>query len=59
VTACPLPSAKQTFGTLGGKTTALHQLAALAAQRDGPQFVYRVALTDGSESLQQHVLNLS
>jgi hypothetical protein len=53
----PLPSHKQTFGTLDGKTAALRQLAHQVAQRDNPQFRYRVALTDGSEALQQQMLD--
>lgn len=53
----PLPSHKQTFGTLDGKTAALSQLAQQVAQRDEPQFVHHVALTDGSPALQQQVLD--
>jgi hypothetical protein len=53
----PVPSGKQTFGTLDGKTVAIHHLVQQAVQRDSPQFVYRVALTDGAESLQQQMLN--
>jgi hypothetical protein len=51
----PRPSGKQTFGTLDGKTAALTQLAQQVAQRERPQFVYRVALTDGSPALQQQM----
>lgn len=53
--ARPAPSHKQTFGTLDGKTAALSQLAQQVARRDSPQFVHRVALTDGAEALQQRV----
>jgi hypothetical protein len=52
----PRPSGKQTFGTLDGKTAALSHLAQQVAQRDTPQFVYRVALTDGADALQQQML---
>jgi hypothetical protein len=53
----PVPSGKQTFGTLDGKTAAIHHLATLVAQRESLQFVYRVALTDGAEALQQQMLD--
>jgi hypothetical protein len=53
----PLPSGKQTFGSLDGKTAAIGHLAKLAAQRDSPQFVHHVALTDGADALQQQVLD--
>lgn len=53
----PLPSHKQTFGTLDGKTAAIGHLAQQVAQRERSQFVHRVALTDGSEALQQQVLD--
>ena len=49
----PIPSDKQTFGTLDGKTAALSHLAQQVAQRDSSQFVHHVALTDGSAPLQQ------
>ena len=52
----PIPSHKQTLGTLDGKTAAMHQLAYQVARRDHPQFIYRVALTDGAEALQQQML---
>jgi Uncharacterised protein family (UPF0236) len=51
----PLPSHKQTFGTMEGKTAALSHLAQQVARRDSPQFVHHVALTDGSAALQQQV----
>jgi hypothetical protein len=53
----PSPSHKQTFGTLEGKAAALSQLAQQVARRDSPQFVHRVALTDGAEALQQQMLD--
>ena len=53
----PVPSGKQILGTLAGKTAAIHQLATLVAHRESPQFVYRVALTDGAEALQQQMLD--
>jgi hypothetical protein len=53
----PEPSHKQTFGTLDGKAAAISHLAQQVAQREHPQFVHRVALTDGSEALQQQVLD--
>jgi hypothetical protein len=52
----PLPSHKQVFGTLDGKTAALTHLAQQVARRDQPQYIHHVALTDGSEALQQQVL---
>ena len=56
-TGRPVPSGKQTFGTLDGKAAAISQLAQNVAQRDSPQFVWRVALTDGASALQQHMLD--
>jgi len=53
----PRPSHKQVFGTLDGKTVALTHLAHQVALREQPQFVHHVALTDGSEALQQQVLD--
>jgi hypothetical protein len=53
----PLPSHKQVFGTLDGKTAALTHLAHQVALREQSQFVHHVALTDGSEALQQQVLD--
>jgi hypothetical protein len=52
-----LPSHKQVFGTLDGKTAALTHLAQQVVRREQPQFVHRVALTDGSEALQQQVVD--
>jgi hypothetical protein len=53
----PVPSHKQTFGTLEGKAPALTRLAHLVAQRQGNTFTYRIALTDGSLALQQQMLD--
>jgi hypothetical protein len=53
----PTPSHKQTFGTLDGKTAAMSHLAQQVARRDTPSFIYRVALTDGSEALQQQMVD--
>ena len=52
----PTPSHKQTFGTLDGKMVALSHLAQQVARRDTSQVVYHVALSDGSQALQQQVL---
>jgi hypothetical protein len=53
----PALSTKQTFGTLEGKTAAMHQLAIQVARRDPAAFAYRVALSDGSVALQQQLLD--
>jgi hypothetical protein len=55
--ARPALSNKQTFGTLAGKTAAMRHLAQQVAQRHDASFTYRVALSDGSVALQQHLLN--
>jgi len=53
----PVPSNKQTFGTLAGKEAALTQLAHQVTLREASAFfAYRVALTDGSLALQHHML---
>jgi hypothetical protein len=52
----PCPVQKETRATLAGKAAALLTLQQRAAQRDGRQIRARVALTDGAESLQQHML---
>jgi hypothetical protein len=52
----PVPSAKQTFGTLAGKAAALDALAQHVAQRDSAAVAHRVALSDGSLALQQQLL---
>jgi hypothetical protein len=48
----PAPSGKETRATLDGKEAALARLGARVQTRDGPHIVDRVALTDGSEALQ-------
>jgi hypothetical protein len=52
----PLPVHKEARATLDGKAAALLTLQQRAAQRDGQHIHARVALTDGAESLQQHML---
>jgi len=51
----PLPVGKETRATLAGKAAAMQLLQQRAAQRDGGHIRARVALTDGAESLQQHM----
>jgi hypothetical protein len=52
----PSPVNKETRASLAGKAAAMLTLQQRAAQRDNRQIVARVALTDGAESLQQHML---
>jgi len=52
----PAPRHKQIFASLRGKDQAIRRLAAWAARRDGEHIRERVALTDGAEPLQKHVL---
>jgi hypothetical protein len=52
----PAPCHKQVFASLDGKEAALKRLADWAARRDGQHIRQRVALTDGAEALQQHML---
>jgi len=52
----PVPSNKQTFGTLEGKAAALTHLAHQVTLREASTFTHRVALTDGSLALQQQLL---
>lgn len=52
----PAPVCKETRATLEGKAAAMQTLQQRAAQRDGQHIQARVALTDGAESLQQHML---
>jgi hypothetical protein len=52
----PTPVCKETRATLAGKAAALQTLQQRACQRDGRHIHARVALTDGAESLQQHML---
>jgi hypothetical protein len=51
----PSPTAKQVFGTLGGKQAAFEHLARQVAKRQTEQLKDRVALTDGSRALQLKV----
>ncbi len=46
---------KQLWATLAGKDAALAEAAARVARRDGPHRTHRVALTDGSQALQERV----
>jgi hypothetical protein len=52
----PVPVHKETRATLEGKASAVLTLQQRARQRDGQHIRARVALTDGAESLQQHIL---
>jgi hypothetical protein len=54
-TSRPVPSHKQTFGTLAGKDAALTHLAYQVTLREAGAFTHRVALTDGSLALQQQM----
>lgn len=51
----PIPVQKETRATLQGKAAAMETLQQRAAQRDGRHIRARVALTDGAESLQEHM----
>jgi len=52
----PAPQHKQVFASLRGKEQAIKRLAAWARRREGKHICQRVALTDGAEPLQKHVL---
>ena len=52
----PVPVQKETRASLDGKAAALQTLQQRAAQRDGRHIQAHVALTDGAESLQQHMI---
>ena len=52
----PAPHHKQVFASLRGKDPAIKRLAAWATRREGEHIRERVALTDGAEPLQKHVL---
>jgi len=52
----PAPLHKQVFASLRGKEQAIKRLAMWAARREGQHIRQRVALTDGAEPLQKHVL---
>lgn len=49
----PAPIGKETRATLDGKEAALARLRERVQTRDGPHILDRVALTDGSEALQE------
>jgi hypothetical protein len=53
--ARPVPVQKEVRATLAGKATAMAALQIRAHQRDGTHIQARVALTDGADSLQQHM----
>src|SRR6266487_3542220 len=52
----PLPVHKEARASLDGKASAVLTLQQRAVQRDGAHIRARVALTDGAESLQQHMI---
>lgn len=52
----PTPCHKQVFASLDGKDAAIQRLAEWVARREGSHIRDRVALTDGAEPLQKHVL---
>ncbi len=49
------PRHKRLWATLAGKDAALAEAAARVARRDGAHITHRVALTDGSQALQERV----
>jgi hypothetical protein len=52
----PAPCHKQIFASLEGKEVAIQRLAKWVTRREGQHIRERVALTDGSEPLQKHML---
>lgn len=54
----PVPVDKETRATLDGKAAAVQTLQQRAAQRDRAHICAHVALTDGAESLQQHMTSM-
>lgn len=52
----PVPLHKQVFASLRGKEPAIKRLAAWVRRREGQHIRERVALTDGAEPLQKHML---
>jgi hypothetical protein len=52
----PAPHHKQVFASMKGKDQAIKRLASWVARREGEHIRERVALTDGAEPLQKHVL---
>jgi hypothetical protein len=51
----PVPVGKEVRATMYGKDVAFVRLVQRVAQREGDHIRHRVALTDGAESLQDHV----
>ena len=51
----PHPHSKEMRASLDGKATAVERLRQRATQRDSVSVSARVALSDGAESLQQHI----
>lgn len=49
------PQHKRLWATLAGKDAALAEAAGQVARRDGAHIAHRVALTDGSQALQERV----
>ena len=49
------PRHKRLWATLAGKDAALDEVAIHLARREGPHIAHRVALTDGSQALQERV----
>lgn len=52
----PLPQHKQLAATLDGKAVALHRLHQQTVARQGPHIQAQLALCDGCEALQTHLL---
>ena len=52
----PAPHHKQVFASMKGKDQAIKRLASRVARREGEHICERVALTDGADSLQRHML---
>jgi hypothetical protein len=52
----PAPQHKQVFASMRGKEQAIKRLASWVRRREGEHIRERVALTDGAEPLQRHVL---
>jgi len=55
----PAPVGKEVRATLEGKDVAFARLTRRITQREGTHIQHRVALTDGAESLQNRMLELS
>ena len=52
----PVPHHKQVFASMRGKDQAIKRLASWVTRREGEHIRERVALTDGAEPLQRHML---